>query len=432
MSEIAIRVRGLGKVYRIFDKPQDRLKQMFAWNGTKYYRDFAGLSDVSFDVRRGEALGVIGRNGQGKSTLLQILAGTMRATSGVVEVSGRVGALLELGAGFDPEFTGRENVLFSGMLHGTARAQVMARMPQIIEFAEIGDFIDQPVKTYSTGMFVRLAFSTHIFQEPEILIVDEALSVGDVFFQQKCFAKIRQMRDDGLTLVLVSHDMAAIRNVCDRALLLREGRVAFEGPPEEVVSRFYDFGAPVRIGAREEAPHGTAPRRMAVEIRDALMQGSILHASKQGHGSGGLAIEAVTYENESGERSLLTLMRGTVRICVLIKASQDVPAPSVGIHLYDRMNNLVFACGTRQLDTNLPPLRAGDEIAVAMDLTLNVQQGLYTFSIGCSEPSADGPNYGVNLDRREGLGPIVVHVDESRMLPFYGIAELPMSIRMLG
>jgi ABC-type polysaccharide/polyol phosphate transport system ATPase subunit len=238
VSDVVLRALGVGKIYRIFDKPQDRLKQLLAGAYRRYYREFVGLKDVSFELRRGEALGIIGRNGQGKSTLLQILAGTTAPTTGSVEVAGRIAALLELGAGFNPEFTGRENVLFNGVLQGMARDEVKARLPEILDFAEIGSYIDQPVKSYSTGMFVRLAFAAHIFQNPEILIVDEALSVGDVFFQQKCFEKIREMRRDGLTLVFVSHDMPAIRNICDRALLLQAGAVVFEGTPDEAVSRF--------------------------------------------------------------------------------------------------------------------------------------------------------------------------------------------------
>jgi hypothetical protein len=171
--------------------------------------------------------------------------------------------------------------------------------------------------------------------------------------------------------------------------------------------------------------------QVSSEIRSALLERSIINAAREAHGAGGITIEAVTYENETGERSLTTAMQGTARICVLLKAKRDVTLPSVGMHLFDRMNNLVFAAGTRQRNVKLPPLRKGDELAIAMDLTLNVAPGEYTFNVGCSEPSAEGPNQGVNLDRREGLGPIVVHTDLNRTLPFYGIAELPISIRLL-
>ena len=434
MSDVAIRALGVGKIYRIFDRPQDRLKQMFARAGTRYYREFSALRDVSFEVNRGEALGIIGRNGQGKSTLLQIIAGTTHPTTGSVEVAGRIAALLELGAGFNPQFTGRENVFFNGVLQGMARAEVETRLPEILDFAEIGDYIDQPVKTYSTGMFVRLAFAAHIFQNPEILVIDEALSVGDIFFQQKCFEKIRAMRKSGLTLVFVSHDMAAVRNLCDRALLLKAGEIAYVGPPDEAVSRFYDVGAAMSTATTVpgDSLAGTVPRRVPAAIRAALVGANVLVPAAAGHGTGGLKIEAVTYENEFGERSLTTAMQGTARICILLKASGHVASPSVGMHLFDRMNNLVFAAGARQRGVALPPLHPGDEIAVAIDLTLNVQPGEYTFNVGCSEPSTEGPNHGVNLDRHEGLGPIVVHADAARTLPFYGMAELPISIRVLG
>jgi lipopolysaccharide transport system ATP-binding protein len=432
MTEVVVRAIGVGKTYRIFDNPADRLRQMLSGRRSKHYRDFVALRDVSFEMRRGEAMGIIGRNGQGKSTLLQILAGTTSPTTGTVETSGRVAALLELGAGFNPEFSGRENILFNGVLQGMARAEVLSLLPQIVEFAEIDSYIDQPVKTYSTGMFVRLAFAAHVFQSPEILIVDEALSVGDVFFQQKCFEKIRAMRDNGLTLVFVSHDLAAVRNVCDRCLLLNAGAVVFEGPPDEAVSRFYNAARPVPVAKTERSASPTDSLRVPPDVRKMLVERNILHGAKPGHGEGGLAIEAVVYENELGEFSFSTLMQGTARIFLLLKASQDVQEPSAGMHLFDRMNNLVFGAGTRQRNVRLPSMRPGDEIAVAMDITLCVGPGEYTFNVGCSSPSLDGPNQGVNLDRREGLGPIVVHTELSRILPFYGIAELPFNVRVLG
>ncbi|MCI0418226.1 MAG: ABC transporter ATP-binding protein, partial [Acidobacteria bacterium] len=209
--EIAISVRKVGKVYRIYDRPEDRLRQMlFARFGKSYGRDFCALRDVSFEVYRREALGIIGRNGSGKSTLLQILAGTLSPTWGEVKVQGRVAALLELGSGFNPEFTGRENVYLNASLLGMTKKQTDARFDEIASFAEIGDFIDQPVKTYSSGMVIRLAFAVQTAIEPEILIIDEALSVGDFFFQQKCARRMRELREKGTTLLFVSHDMAVV------------------------------------------------------------------------------------------------------------------------------------------------------------------------------------------------------------------------------
>ena len=234
ISETAIRARNIGKMYHIYSRPQDRLKQMLFWRfGRNYGREFWALRDLSFDVAKGETVGIIGRNGSGKSTLLQIVTGTLAPTMGEVQVNGRIAALLELGSGFNPEFTGRENVYLNGAILGLSREEMAARFSEIAAFADIGDFIDQPVKTYSSGMVVRLAFAVQAHVQAEILIVDEALSVGDVFFQQKCFTHIRRLQRERVTILYVSHDLVSIQNICGRAILMEEGAAVFEGNPHE-------------------------------------------------------------------------------------------------------------------------------------------------------------------------------------------------------
>jgi len=238
MSDIAIRVKNVTKAYQIYDKPQDRLKQSL-WRGRKqFYREFKALDDVSFEVKKGETVGVIGRNGSGKSTLLQIICGTLAPTSGAVEVNGRVAALLELGAGFNPEFSGKENVYMNATILGLSKEEIDAKYDDIVGFAEIGDFIHQPVKTYSSGMYVRLAFAVAISSDPEILIVDEALSVGDELFQRKCFSRIESIRKSGASILFVSHSGGQIVELCDRALLLDTGEKLVEGLPKIVVSLY--------------------------------------------------------------------------------------------------------------------------------------------------------------------------------------------------
>lgn len=222
-DDVVISVRNLSKNYRLFAHPGDRIKQFFSLGLKQYHRDFTALKDLSFDIQRGETVGIIGSNGAGKSTLLQLISGILTPTSGTVEVRGRVSALLELGAGFNPEFTGRENVFFQGMLMGLSQAQMAARFDEIAAFADIGDFIDQPVRTYSSGMFVRLAFAVMVHVDADILIVDEALAVGDLAFQAKCFNRIGLMKQHGLTLLLVTHSMQQVLSTADRALLLRRG-----------------------------------------------------------------------------------------------------------------------------------------------------------------------------------------------------------------
>jgi lipopolysaccharide transport system ATP-binding protein len=245
-SEIAIRARDISKHYVMFARPEDRLKQMIVPRlqrvlgkpPTRYYRDFAALSGVSFDIRRGETVGIIGRNGSGKSTLLQIICGTLQPTSGSIEVNGRIAALLELGAGFNPEFTGRENVYLNAAILGLSRAEIDARFESIARFADIGDFIEQPVKTYSSGMYVRLAFATAINVDPDILVVDEALAVGDEAFQRKCYARIEQIKERGGTILFVSHSAQTVVQLCDRALLIDAGEKILEGAPKATVSYY--------------------------------------------------------------------------------------------------------------------------------------------------------------------------------------------------
>lgn len=258
-SEIAVSVRDVAKHYLMFDRPEDRLKQMVVPRlqrlagrpPRRYFRHFAALNGVSFDVRRGETVGIIGRNGCGKSTLLQIVCGTLQPTAGAVEVNGRIAALLELGAGFNPEFTGRENVFMNAAILGLSRAQTEARFDDIARFADIGIFIDQPVKTYSSGMYVRLAFAVAINVDPDILVVDEALAVGDEAFQRKCYARIEQIKERGGTILFVSHGAQTIVQLCDRAMLIDRGEKILEGRPKTVVNQYQRF---VNLPADESEP----------------------------------------------------------------------------------------------------------------------------------------------------------------------------------
>lgn len=245
-DNIAIKVENVSKCYPIFDKPRDRLKQMIlprlasmaGKTGKQHYREFWALRDVSFSIDRGEAVGIIGRNGSGKSTLLQIICGTLSPTAGSVTCSGRIAALLELGSGFNPEFTGRENVYLNGALFGAGREEMDKRFDEIAAFSDIGQFIDQPVKTYSSGMAVRLAFAVAIHVDPKILVVDEALAVGDEMFQRKCFSRIEAIRSSGATILFVSHSGAVVIELCDRALFLDGGKRLLLGQPKHVVGRY--------------------------------------------------------------------------------------------------------------------------------------------------------------------------------------------------
>ena len=311
-SEIAVHVDGLGKTYTIYSRPLDRLRQVLARKGRRYGRDFVALDDVSFDLMRGQVLGVVGNNGAGKSTLLQLLCGTLRPTSGKLQVNGRIAALLELGAGFNPEFTGRENIFLNAAVLGLSTEEIEARFDSIVEFSGIGDFIEQPVKTYSSGMYVRLAFSIATSVEPDILIIDEALSVGDGAFARKSFDRIMRLREAGTTILFCSHSMYQIEAICDRALWLEKGRVRMLDTPE-VVTRAYAgdlLPAPVKSGV---AP---APAAVVSEA-----------------GQARLLDVRCSVDGQSAETLHLEAGVSTLRIDVRFRFDPALPLPSIAFGL---------------------------------------------------------------------------------------------------
>lgn len=238
MSEIAIKVENLSKIYKLYDKPSDRLKESLGLTRKILYHEHFALNNINFEIKKGETVGIIGTNGSGKSTILKIITGVLNATTGKVDVNGRISALLELGAGFNQEYTGMQNIYLNGTMMGFTKEEIDGKVQSIIEFADIGEFINQPVKTYSSGMFVRLAFAVAINIEPEILIVDEALSVGDVFFQAKCYKKFEDFRKEGKTILLVSHDLGSISKYCDKVILLNKGVKLSEGEPKDAIDLY--------------------------------------------------------------------------------------------------------------------------------------------------------------------------------------------------
>lgn len=254
IDDIAIRVENLSKVYKLYDSPQDRLKESLHPRRKKYHRDFYALNEVSFEIKKGETAGIIGRNGCGKSTLLKIISGVLTPTSGTVTVQGKISALLELGAGFNPELSGIENVYFNGTLLGYSREEMHEKLDDILSFADIGQFVYQPVKSYSSGMFIRLAFAVAINVDPDILIVDEALSVGDEAFQRKCFSRILSFQNSGKTILFVSHGASTIIELCDKALLFDCGGLLLEGAPKPIVTRYQKliFAPPDKLDALRE------------------------------------------------------------------------------------------------------------------------------------------------------------------------------------
>jgi lipopolysaccharide transport system ATP-binding protein len=445
-TEPLIEVGSLSKAYRIWDKPSSRLsgpileaaarllpkkaaaRGALARRASGKYRDFYALRDVSFSIRRGEATGIIGRNGSGKSTLLQMIAGTLAPTSGSVTVQGRVSALLELGSGFNPDFTGRENVFLNGAIYGFTHAEMESRMGEITSFADIGDFIEQPVKTYSSGMMMRLAFAVAVNVQPDVLIIDEALAVGDVFFSQKCFQRIREIVHRGATLIFVSHDMGAVQSLCDRALLLNQGSLVFDGAPEDCVSRYFNLHTPTSKSG--ESVTGKYPT-LDPAVCNAVLAGNVLSGAKSRHGDKSLEIVSAVVVDGHGAATWDFEMMHRVAVRVLLRANAEIRRPSSGVQIHDRMGNLVFAAGTPQLHFPLPGLTKGDEFMLEFRVTLNLQPGAYTLSLDAAEFDQENPNVGEFFDRIGGLGPLNVANHAGGVLPFYGIAQLPMDISFL-
>jgi len=350
----AISLRNVGKRYQMYAQPQDRLKQGLFGRWKTYYSDFWALRGVSIEVRPGEALGIIGRNGSGKSTLLQIIAGTQVPSEGEVEVRGRVAALLELGSGFNPEFTGRENVFLNGAILGIPRRQMRERFDEIAAFADIGQFIDQPVKTYSSGMHARLAFAVAVSVSPDILILDEILAVGDMGFQQKCLARMRRLRESGVTLLFVSHVPDAVRSVCDRALLLVEGQPAYVGTAERAVDIYL---SQVREQANRDA------LLLQGDLPPPLAFGSAVPGNGR-YGTGHVQIERVELLDRHGAPCRAYRFGDEIVLEATLRARIDVENLSVSFLVRDMTG--VDLMGTTTFDERvlIPPLRGGQAAKV--------------------------------------------------------------------
>jgi lipopolysaccharide transport system ATP-binding protein len=365
-SEIAIKVENLSKCYQIYAQPHDRLKhsiyprlqRLVGKQPKQYFREFWALKDVSFEVKKGETVGIIGRNGSGKSTLLQMICGTLNLTSGSIQTNGRTAALLELGSGFNPEFTGRENVYMNAAVLGLSKDKIDMRFDDIIAFADIGDFIEQPVKTYSSGMMVRLAFAVIAHVDADILVIDEALAVGDAFFTQKCMRFLRNFMKTG-TVLFVSHDTGSIRNLCNYAIWLEKGQVIQEGAPKEVcalyLEAFYEAQQGKSSTTKLRAFNKPVDSRQIRDQRQEFINSSNLRNDLQvfkfdpeaaSFGKGGAQIHDVRLLDEN-EHSLAWIVGGEkVTLRVFVHAYQDLDSPIVGFFVKDRLGQTLFGDNT--------------------------------------------------------------------------------------
>jgi ABC-type polysaccharide/polyol phosphate transport system ATPase subunit len=355
-------VQHVSKVYNLFGRPSDRILDLFPFTRREHRQDFWALRDVSFTVERGEMLGIVGPNGSGKSTLLQVVSGILPPTSGRVIAEGRIAALLELGAGFNPEFTGRENVYLSGEIMGLSRKEIESAFPHIESFAEIGEFIDRPVKEYSSGMYVRLAFSTAIHVNPDVLIVDEALAVGDAIFANRCIRKFEELKERKVTILFVSHDLGLVKRLSDRAILMLNGRVHCQGTPNDVVNRY--------VGLVHETQERTGE-----------LSGTPGLAGSFRHGDGSSRITSVKILDARGEPTETPQGGDTLTVRVQAHFDKDVDDPVVGILVRNRLGVDVYGTNSRIEEKQLGNFRAGDtlEIDFRFDCLLTRQE--YTLTV---------------------------------------------------
>jgi lipopolysaccharide transport system ATP-binding protein len=457
MNQPAIQVRDLGKCYNIYERPRDRLLQMFYRSRRQLYRQFWALKNVSFEVPRGETIGIVGRNGSGKSTLLQTIAGTLSPTTGSVEVNGRVAALLELGSGFNPEFTGRENVFLNGALLGLSQAEIEERFDSIVAFADIGQFVEQPVKTYSSGMMVRLAFAVQAQTDPEILIVDEALAVGDARFQAKCFDRLKQLKNNGTSILLVSHASEQIVTHCSQALLMEQGELIMSGKPRDVVNRYLDLlfgrtpsnakGLPEGVGRAESEVekaerHGVeslgrsegdaAAFPVVPLVKDlefgngdkfSTRGGYNKYEYRWGDGSATIADFRLVSNAEAYPTSISA--GETVTLMIAIRFLKTLVRPILGVTIKTKEGVTVYGTNSELMDcAETRDMGEPDQkVVMTVQFECNLGPGDYFVSLGIA--TREG-NEIVPHDRRYDAIHIVVSPDSS----FFGLANMNAALRV--
>lgn len=383
MSETAILVDHVSKMYKLYDKPMDRLKESLGLSHKKKYKEHFALNDVSFQVHRGETVGIIGTNGSGKSTILKIITGVLNPTGGTVQVNGRISALLELGAGFNQEYSGIENVYLNGTMIGFSREEIDAKLDEILRFADIGDFVYQPVKTYSSGMFVRLAFAIAINIDPEILIVDEALSVGDVFFQAKCYRKFEEFKEMGKTILFVSHDLSSIGKYCDRVVLLNNGVKLAEGGAKEMVNLYR------KVLVNQYDENGSQEEEKTQEDQelhtDTVMKEKLnLNPEVLEYGSKLAEITDFAILDDGGNITNLIEKGQTFSVKMRVQFQDDISEPIFAFTIKDLKGTEITGTNTMYEGSPVKPKKTGDVQEIVFTQVMNLEAGEYMLCLGCT------------------------------------------------
>ena len=388
----AITVKDVTKIYKMYEKPIDRLKESLHPAHREYHKKFYALNNLSFQVKKGETVGIIGTNGSGKSTILKIITGVLSPTTGTVEVEGNISALLELGAGFNSDYTGIENIYMNGTMMGFSRKEMDGKLQDILDFADIGDFVHQPVKTYSSGMFIRLAFALAINVEPEILIVDEALSVGDVFFQSKCYRRMEEIRQKGTTILMVTHDMGSIIKYCDKVVLLNKGNFVAEGPPGHMVDLYKKILANQMDSLKEEleemndfsgetAGENREKRKKPVGL---MKEKLTINGSRTEYGDGRAEIYDLGLLDERWNITNLLLKGENFTIKEKIRFNAAIESPIFTYTIKDKKGTELSGTNTMFEGTDIRPVKAGDEYEVSFTQKMTLQGGEYLLSMSCT------------------------------------------------
>ncbi|MAO52011.1 MAG: ABC transporter ATP-binding protein [Pusillimonas sp.] len=436
-DNVAITASGLGKKYNIYNKPVDRLKHLILSKAQSHFnlninhsycREFWALKEVGFEIKRGECFGILGRNGAGKSTLLQIIAGTLDPTEGEVHVNGRIAALLELGSGFDPEFSGRENVYMNATLLGLTKKEIDERFEEIISFSEIGDFLDQPVKTYSSGMLVRLAFSTAIHLNPDILIVDEALAVGDFAFQHKCMSRIKKIIDSGVTVLLVTHDVGAVMANCTRALMLKNGKIDTIGTASDVCDRYLETAAAsfqdTETNSKENRP---SVRTIASDNFSVEHPELEIIESKNRWGRGGIRSVSWSLSNTDGEQRNNFRFRERMVLSVLLQAEQHTDQCFPGFMIRDRNGYHLTGITNLTCGHLISNIKAGEFLLLRYEIELLYRPDNYSILLNIATDEIGTDFY----DICENVGNFTIIDDQPTAPPWgYGRMYLPTTLTL--
>ncbi len=427
-SDVSIKVESLSKIYKLYNTPMDRLKETMHPFRKKYHKDFFALKDISFEVKKGETFGIIGKNGSGKSTLLKIITGVLSPSSGNVTVNGRVSSLLELGAGFNPELNGIENIYFYGTINGFSREEMDSRLDSILAFADIGEFIYQPVKSYSSGMYVRLAFAVAIQIDPEILIIDEALSVGDIFFQQKCARRMSDLKKKGVTIIFVSHDMGSVLNLCNQVVYLKNGVVFGVGESSKMIAEYYKEVPEEEITKSTPRPKEEVANSESISI-DHIQKSQEKSLLKELIENEFLKVLAINITDLSETPSLNFEIGEKVMFNLIFQSKMKLTNLFSAFIIRNRFDQIIFSGGTYTKQVTALNCEIYKVYQFKMLVELSIEAGLYTLEIQIGQPLSNQLNRGLTIFASPKLGPLTVEWDyENEIPPFYGIFGLKYDV----